>query len=44
MVRGFHRDISENIRDALYLEFFESLQHAMYNSLKVLPQEYITNL
>ena len=44
MVTGFCRCISKNIRDALNLEFFKSLQHVKYNYLKVLPQEYITNL
>ena len=37
MVRGFRRGVSENIRDALDLEFFESLQHVRYNYPKVLP-------
>ena len=44
VVRGFRRGVSKNIRNALYLEFFESLQHSRYNYLKVLPREYITNL
>ena len=44
VVRGFCRGVSKNICDALDLEFFKSLQHARYNYLKVLPQEYITNL
>ena len=38
VVRGFRRGVSENIRNALDLELFKSLQHARYNSLKVLPQ------
>ena len=37
MVRGFHRGVIKNIRDELDLEFFESLHHARYNYLKVLP-------
>ena len=41
--RGFRRGVSENIRDALDLEFFEYLHHERYNYLKVLPLEYITN-
>ena len=36
VVRGFRRGVSKNIQDALNLEFFESLQHARYNYLKVL--------
>ena len=36
VVRGFCRGVSKNIQDALNLEFFESLQHARYNYLKVL--------
>ena len=44
MVRGFRRGISKNISDALDLEFFKLLQHAIYNYLEFLPQEYITNL
>ena len=36
VVRGFHRGVINNIRDALDLEFFESLQHKSYNYLKVL--------
>ena len=36
-VRVFCRGVSKNIRDAVDLEFFESLQHAKYNYLKVLP-------
>ena len=44
VVRGFRRGVSLNIRNALDLEFFELLQHARYNYLKVLPREYITNL
>ena len=44
MVRGFCRGVIENIHNTLYLDFFELLQHARYNYLKVLPQEYITNL
>ena len=36
VVRSFCRGVSKNIRDALDLEFFESLQHARYNYLKVL--------
>ena len=44
VVRGFRRGVSENIHNMLDLEFLESLQHARYNYLKVLPREYITNL
>ena len=44
VLRGFFRGIRENIYDALEFEFFESLQHARYKYLKVLPQEYITKL
>ena len=44
VVRGFHRGVSENIRDTIDLGFFEWMQHKRYNYLKVLPQEYITNL
>ena len=44
VVGGFCRGVSENIHDVLYLEFFESLQHARHNYLKLLPREYITNL
>ena len=44
VVRGFRRGISKKICDALDLEFFESLQHARYNYLKVLPREHITNI
>ena len=44
VVRCFLTGVSENIRYTLDLDFFESLQHTRYNCLKVLPQEYITNL
>ena len=44
VVRGFRRGVSKKIRDTLDLEFFELLQYARYNYLKVLPQKYITNL
>ena len=44
MVRGFRRNVSKKIRNALDLEFFESLQHARYNYLNFLPQEYINNV
>ena len=44
VVRVFCRGVSDNIRGVLDLEFFECLQHAGYNYLKVLPQQYITNL
>ena len=43
-MRGFCRGVSDNIHHALDLEFFSLLQHSRYNYLKVLPQEYITNL
>ena len=44
VVKGFLRGVSKNIRYALDLDFFESLQHTRYNYLKFLPQEYTTNL
>ena len=44
MGRGFRRGVSKNIHNALDMEFFESLQYARYNYLKVLPREYITKL
>ena len=44
VVRGFHRGVSENIRDTIDLGFFEWMQHKRYNYLKVLPREYITNV
>ena len=44
MVRDFHRGFSKNIHDTLDLKFFELLQNAGYNYLKVLFQKYITNL
>ena len=38
VVRVFLRGVIKNIRDALDLDFFESLQHARYNYMKFLPQ------
>ena len=37
MLQGFRRGVSDNIRDALDLEFYSALEHADYGYIDVLP-------